>query len=141
MTDSNLSEIPNGAIRAALVEFIEEKLTSKTHKIVVSSASKAGESNFIGIVYRVSYCKQNETDTSKLILKIAPQNEARRNQFQSRQLFLQEIFTYDTVRMTTNNVEFKWIYKFYFSRLIYSLKYIYDHRSCHFSGNSRNQKM
>lgn len=99
MTESNLSEISNEIIRAALVETIEEKLKSKKHNIIVSSASTAGESNFIGIVYRVAYRKESETQTFKLILKIAPENEARRAQFQSRQLFLQEILTYNTVRI------------------------------------------
>lgn len=103
MTESNLSEIPNEVIRKALCETIEKKLKSKKNKIIVSSASTAGESNFVGIVYRVLFSKENEAAEKyenkdyKLILKLAPQNEARRLYFQSRGLFLQEIYMYDKV--------------------------------------------
>lgn len=97
MSESDLSDIPTDAIRAALNETIEEKLKSKNYKITVSSASKAGESNFVGIVHRVSFNKEGDDKQEKLILKVAPQNETRREQFNSRPLFLQEIFVYDKV--------------------------------------------
>lgn len=98
MAKLDLSEIPTDVIRAALLETIEKKLKTKNYKIVVSSASTAGESNFIGIVHRVKFNKEGEDKQEKLILKIAPQNEARRNQFNSRPLFLQEINVYDKVK-------------------------------------------
>lgn len=103
MTESNLSEIPSEVIRKALYEIIEKKLKSTKNKITVESASKAGESNFVGIVYRVSFSKENdakemyEDKEEKLILKLAPQNEGRRLYFQSRHLFLQEIYMYEKV--------------------------------------------
>lgn len=99
MTESNLSELPSDVIRSALCETVENHLKSKKYKIHVGSASQAGENNFIGIVYRVSFSKQDEPTSkpSKLILKVAPQNAARRAQFQSRSLFLREIYMYDEV--------------------------------------------
>lgn len=97
MAESDLSEIPTDVIRIALFETIEKKLKSKNYKISVSSASKAGESNFIGIVHRVTFNKTGENEREKLILKVAPQHIARRTQFNSRILFLQEIITYNEV--------------------------------------------
>lgn len=96
------SDIPSEVIRATLCKTIETKLKSKNYKINVSSASKAGENNFIGIIYRVSFNKEDETENgevpiSKLILKVAPQNLARRHQFFSRPAFLREIYVYEKV--------------------------------------------
>ena len=102
MADSDLSDIPSDAIRTALRETIEKKLKSKNYKISVSSASKAGESNFVGIVHRVTFSKDDEDKQEKLILKVAPQNEARREQFNSHALFLQEINVYDKVIRRNN---------------------------------------
>lgn len=104
MADSDLSEIPNETIRKALCEFIEEKLGTKYYNIHVGSASKAGENNFVGIVYRVVFNKKDEVgNASKVILKIAPQHEGRRNQFYSRELFLQEIYMYNEVNQIHSN--------------------------------------
>lgn len=93
----SLSEIPNDVLRAALCETIEKKLGSKKYEINVSSASKEGESNFVGIVQRVSFLKEGENEPEKLILKTSPQTEVRRDQFNSRALFLQEIYMYNEV--------------------------------------------
>lgn len=102
MCESNLSDIPSEVIRKALCDVIEEKVKSKKHKISVSSASKAGESNFVGIVHRVLFSKEIEnknerSEEFKLILKVAPENETRRTHFHSRDLFLQEIYVYSKV--------------------------------------------
>lgn len=98
MADSDLSEIPTDVIRTALSETIEKKLKSKKYNIVINSASKAGESNFIGVVHRATFNKEHEdSKQEKLIVKVAPQNAARRNQFHSRPLFLQEIHVYNEV--------------------------------------------
>lgn len=93
-----MSEISSELIRDTVKEFVENELNSKEYKIVVSSASQAGENNFIGVVYRVTFGKDNETEPiSKLILKVAPQNLARREQFISRPCFLREIYMYNEV--------------------------------------------
>ncbi|XP_055296577.1 uncharacterized protein LOC129565586 [Sitodiplosis mosellana] len=97
MAESDLTEIPTEVVRTALCETIETKLKSKNYKITITSASKAGESNFIGIVHRVTFNKEGEDKLEKLILKVAPLHLARRTQFNSRPLFLQEISTYNEI--------------------------------------------
>lgn len=101
MSDLDLSLIPTDEIRSALCETVENYLKTKKYKISVKSASQAGESNFVGVVYRVTFCSEdgdlNDAKFSKLILKVAPQNEARRTQFKSRSLFLREMYMYNVV--------------------------------------------
>lgn len=97
MIQLDLSEIPSDVIRSALFETIENKVKSKNYQINMSSASKVGETNFIGIVYRISFKKEGDEKYEKLILKVAPQNSARRIQFHSRPLFLREIRMYNEV--------------------------------------------
>lgn len=97
MSNIDLSEIPTNVIRNALCETIEKRVKSKNYDAKVTSASKAGESNFVGIVHRVTFNKNDEKQQEKFILKVAPQNEARRAQFHSRDLFLQEICAYNEV--------------------------------------------
>lgn len=101
MPETGLSDISSDLIRATVKEAVENLLNSKECKIDVESASQSGENNFIGIVYRVTFC-ENETENkkrpiSKLILKLAPQNLARREQFISRPCFLREIYMYNVV--------------------------------------------
>lgn len=106
MSDLDLSLIPTDEIRDALCKTVENYLKTKKYKISVKSASQAGESNFVGVVYRVTFCKEaddlNDNKSSKLILKVAPQNEARRAQFKSRSLFLREIYMYKVVIYAIN---------------------------------------
>lgn len=101
MSNCDLSMIPNEVVRTVLHETVENRLKSNKYNIIVSSASQAGENNFLGVVYRVSFNKEhddgNDGQTSKLILKVAPQNATQRAQFFSRQLFLREIYLYDVV--------------------------------------------
>lgn len=98
MVESNLSELPSNEIRSAVCSTVEQILGTKNYTISVTSASQSGDNNFIGIVYRVLFNKVNEkTSSSKLILKVAPQNVARRMQFFSRPCFLREIYMYETV--------------------------------------------
>lgn len=116
MSDSDLSSIPTDEIRSALCETVENYLKSKKYKITVSSASQAGESNFVGIVYRVSFGKKdddpNKTKLSQLILKVAPQNAARRAQFLSRSLFLREMYMYNVVNtlLVQQQQKLRWKY-------------------------------
>lgn len=100
MVALDLSDIPGDVIRKALCETIENKLKSSKYKINISSASKAGENNFVGVVYRAAFSKDDENDknkTSNLILKVAPQHPVRRKQFMSRTCFLREIYMYNKV--------------------------------------------
>lgn len=99
MVGSDLSEISSDSIRTIICETVEKQLNSNKYKINVNSASQAGDNNFIGVVYRVSFSKEDSKndESSKLILKVAPQNLARREQFFSRPCFLREIFMYNEV--------------------------------------------
>ncbi|XP_055298661.1 uncharacterized protein LOC129566598 [Sitodiplosis mosellana] len=103
MVESGLSEIPSELIHTTVKEFVEHQLNSKQYTIKCSSASQSGENNFIGIVYRVTFGKDDKTENgttnqgSKLILKVSPQNLARREQFISRPCFLREIYMYNEV--------------------------------------------
>lgn len=99
MAEPVLSEISTDVIRTALRETIEKKLKSKDYIISVSSASKIGENNFNGILHRVSFNKNGEDKQEKIILKTAPHTETRREQFNSRILFLQEIHMYNAVNI------------------------------------------
>ncbi|XP_055296842.1 uncharacterized protein LOC129565714 [Sitodiplosis mosellana] len=95
MAESDLLEIPSNVIRAALRETIEKKIKSKNHKIFINSASQAGENNFSGILYRVSFNKDGEDKHEQLILKIAPHNAARRVFGLQEFVFLREIYMYN----------------------------------------------
>lgn len=102
MANSDLSEFSSELIRKAVRETIENKLKSNDYTLTVRSASQAGDNNFIGIVYRVAFRKaesaENEKDsTTKIILKVAPENVARRAQFFSRPSFIREIYMYEEV--------------------------------------------
>lgn len=100
MSEVDLSEIPSDVVRAALCEIIEKHLNTNKYKVNVSSASKVGENNFIGIIYRILFHKIDDNEKhaiSQLILKTAPQSITRRNQFFARPTFVREIITYDTV--------------------------------------------
>lgn len=100
MVTSDLSEIPSSTIQTKLTKIVENQLQSSNYNINVSSASQSGANNFLGIVYRVGFSRENENDknkTSNLILKVAPTNEARRAQFFARPSFLRENFIYNEV--------------------------------------------
>lgn len=105
MVESNLSEIPGESVHQAIREIIENQLKSKNYSLNVSSASKEGENNFLGVIYRVSFNAvdvSGNTTKSSMIVKVAPQNETRRKHFHSREMFLQEIFVYNEVSANIN---------------------------------------
>lgn len=98
----DFTEVPSEMIHSVLLETIENQLKSKPIHVELSSATKAGDHNFTGIIFRVSFKTEKETEDehkigSSLILKTAPQNIARRTQFSCRSAFTREIFTYDQV--------------------------------------------
>lgn len=97
MLQLDSSEISSELIRSALCETIENEVNSKDYHLNVSFASKAGETNFVGIVYRVAFRKDGEEKHDQIIVKVAPQNAARRIQFNSRAFFLREIHMYNEV--------------------------------------------
>lgn len=98
----DLAEIPSEVVRSMLLDVIEEQLKTKHFQIKLNSATKEGDHNFTGIIYRISSERDDKegngiTTTSTIILKIAPQNLARRTQFNCRPAFSREIYTYDKV--------------------------------------------
>ncbi|XP_055297452.1 uncharacterized protein LOC129565999 isoform X2 [Sitodiplosis mosellana] len=96
----DLSGIPGGQVRKEIRETIENQLQSQNYRVTVTAASKEGENNFVGVVYRVSFNAVDESENntkSSMIVKVAPQNETRRTQFHLRERFLQEIFMYNEV--------------------------------------------
>ena len=60
MYKSNKLEISSDLIRSVLHETIAEKLNTNNFEFVMSHASTEGETNFIGIIYRVSIKQKNE---------------------------------------------------------------------------------
>lgn len=104
MVESDFSDISSELIRTTVTEVVQNQLNSNQYKINIKSASQSGENNFIGIVYRVTFHKDDGTESetnavSQLILKVAPQNLARREQFISRPCFVREIYMYNEVRL------------------------------------------
>lgn len=110
MVDSvALSEISSHLVRKALLETIENLLGSENFKINISSASKAGENNFSGIIHRVTVNELDEdgnenSPATNLILKVAPQNLLRRSQFVVRPAFVREIYSYEKVNISTDKM-------------------------------------
>lgn len=102
MNESDLSILPNDVVRTVLRETVEKLFKSQNYRINVNSASQTGENNFFGSVFRIYCDKENETQTNsyptRLILKVAPQNEIQREQFFLRHLYLREIFIYNEVK-------------------------------------------
>lgn len=97
--DVELSEV----IRTGLHAVLAKELNSEKIDVNIELGTKKGD-NFVGIVYRVnaklsadtSNGKTNENNSSiDVILKVAPTNKPRREQFCSREFFLREIKMYD----------------------------------------------
>lgn len=107
---SDLVDIPSEIVRAKIYETVEDQLKSKNYNLDLSAAANDGDTNYIGILYRLSFCKIEENSeenaksaTHKLIIKIAPQNLIRRARFFSRAAFLREIQVYENVRHIFHN--------------------------------------
>lgn len=100
MITSDLSKISNVVIQVALDETIQNLLNSRKYNVNICSASQKGGDNFMSIVHRVRFSKENgtenEIDSANLILKIAPVNEEDREQ-DTRPAFLRENYMYNKV--------------------------------------------
>lgn len=109
---SDLTKIPSELAQLAVVETIEEQLQSKNYEISVDPATKETDLHFTGIIYRVTFgegteAKKRKLATSSIILKVAPQHLARRNQFNARPCFIREIYVYDKVKNYLNDHEIR----------------------------------
>lgn len=101
MTKLNLSEIPTERVRSEVRKTVEDILKTNNYTVNACAALKAGENNFVSVVYRLTFGNKDEkaAKPSKLILKVAPQNESKRAQFSVRPAFLREIYVYNVVNV------------------------------------------
>lgn len=102
-------EIPNKLIRDAVLKTIETLIHTKNYKVEVKSASMVGENNFIGIIHRVYIhewdAEGNDIEPTKsLIVKVAPTETLRRQQFLIRPAFVREIYSYEKVCMMIHSL-------------------------------------
>lgn len=90
-------ELPTESSRYHLNEVVESILDTDNFNLKLSMGSSIGD-NYIGVVYRVvaTTHRNNGTDLS-VIVKLPPQNAARREQFFARPTFIREIWIYDEV--------------------------------------------
>lgn len=114
-------DIPNEVIRTALCDTIKKQLHTKEYNFSLSFASTEGETNFVGILYRVLVTTEDHTGNGnnsewKLILKAAPQNVNRRAMFQAPKIFAQEIYSYDQV-LGTLIIQANFVFSYFFNIL------------------------
>lgn len=105
MVKLDLKEISSELVRSVLCKTIQDELKSQHFNIELTPASNDGETNYVGILHRVSFWKEETAETGirnssarKLILKIAPEDLARRTRYIARPGFLREIYMYENVR-------------------------------------------
>lgn len=95
--NEDISELPAEAYNETLKKIIENNLKSPLAecdvKIVPGSAK--GD-NYIGVLYRVTATNPSG-EKMNIIVKLPPQNEARREQFFARPCFIRESDFYDNV--------------------------------------------
>lgn len=97
MVDSR-TEITSDLIKSALNEYLEKELETADFGMKIDPGSREGE-NFIGVIYRITYWRNGQPNVkSQLIVKVSPQNQARREQFFSRPSFLREMYLYGKVK-------------------------------------------
>lgn len=105
MAQPEVSELPSEMIQSTLREMVEKKLKSQKFKINLSSASAAGSNNFIGIVYRATFSKEDENENEespihKMIVKVAPQHTVRRgNEFHLIIIYFYFILLFLTIQL------------------------------------------
>lgn len=99
MTDSDCGMLSNELIKEAFTKTVEAYLHTSEYDVGIELASKKGD-NYLGIVYR-AICRKTAIDENsnelKIIIKMAPQVEQRRQTFFSRLCFLREIYLFDEV--------------------------------------------
>lgn len=101
MPNVELYAIPSELVRSAVHETIQTLTNSKDDQIKITSISEIVAYNASGNVYRVSFTTNGDANSSpsSLILKVSPQNMARRSLLYTRPCFLREMFIHDEVRI------------------------------------------
>jgi hypothetical protein len=92
-------ELPAKIYKSALKEVIENNcnLSVNDYKISIDAGSAKGD-NYIGVMYRVTVKdKKNDEEKFKIIIKLPPQNAARREQFFVRPCFIRESDFYEKI--------------------------------------------
>ncbi|XP_031627333.1 uncharacterized protein LOC116343429 [Contarinia nasturtii] len=96
----NIDEILGERIKTGLMKVLKSQSSLDNIKLSFEPGSKKG-ANFMGEIYRIFYedanDSENKSQTSSLILKMAPRNLMRREKLRSRHIFLREIDMYDKV--------------------------------------------
>ncbi|KAJ6638157.1 hypothetical protein Bhyg_10890 [Pseudolycoriella hygida] len=94
-------ELPTESSRTHLNEIITSILDTNDFNLNISMGSSVGD-NYIGVVYRVKATKNDRNDSKdgksgnlSVIVKLPPQNAARREQFFVGPCFVREIWIYD----------------------------------------------
>lgn len=87
-------QLTNEIYKNSIQEIIENNLKITDYEIECTAGSAKGD-NFLGVVYRIRVISKKENFT--LILKIPPLSAARRDQCNSRGIFLNEIEFYEKV--------------------------------------------
>lgn len=97
--------LPFDSTKFALQNVISKKLGTNDYTYHIEKGSNAGD-NYIGVVFRViAKRKTKENDDTnnnnnnelRIILKIPPQNPARREQFFARSSFVREALVYEEI--------------------------------------------
>lgn len=96
-------DLPKQSSQEAVKNVIESELKTEKFKTNITYGSKLGD-NYIGVIYRVTATKTvgNDSKNDKgssvsVILKVPPENAARREQFFARPCFLRETLVYNEV--------------------------------------------
>lgn len=94
---SAIDELPAEVYRQAFKDIVKNNVSTSIENcsVTIDSASAKGD-NYIGVLYRACV-KDPEDKELKVIIKLPPQNVARREQFFARPCFLRESEFYDTV--------------------------------------------
>lgn len=89
-------QLPDSSSQQLLEEIARTELDSDDFSLTLSAGSAIGD-NYIGVLFRArAECRRTGRKLN-IIVKLPPQNEARRNQFFAHPAFEREIYFYDTV--------------------------------------------
>lgn len=96
-------DLPTQSSQEAVQNVIESKLKTDQFITNIAYGSNLGD-NYIGVIYRVTATKTVDNDSKNekgssvsVILKVPPENPARREQFFARPCFLRETLVYNEV--------------------------------------------
>lgn len=89
-------QLPVGSSQKLLEEVARSELDSDDFALTLTAGSAIGD-NYIGVLFRARAECRRSGRALNIIVKLPPQNEARRNQFFAHPAFEREIYFYDTI--------------------------------------------